>query len=232
VGGCAGDSVNLAKTYLLFDGEVLSDALVVAALRSEGGFGIGVHHGLRPVGDPLMVTQSADGRVAKLGDEPALDMYLRRLGAPPEAYVDPEAFSRFALAHPLSLIRRSGQEIRFISGVDFADRAIFCLADVPEGGLIWFTENDGESVLDAAGTACTTALEALHGQPALGLLAFDCIARRTALGDGDGLHREVQRMSEHCRNVPMAGFYTNGEIARVRGINGFHNHTVVTLAVG
>ena len=32
--------------------------------------------------------------------------------------------------------------------------------------------------------------------------------------------------------TPLAGFYTWGEIARTRGINGFHNQTLVVLAVG
>jgi hypothetical protein len=32
--------------------------------------------------------------------------------------------------------------------------------------------------------------------------------------------------------APVAGLYTWGEIARTRGINGFHNQTLVVLAVG
>jgi hypothetical protein len=31
--------------------------------------------------------------------------------------------------------------------------------------------------------------------------------------------------------APVAGFYTYGEIARTRGISGFHNQTLVVLAV-
>ena len=30
----------------------------------------------------------------------------------------------------------------------------------------------------------------------------------------------------------MAGFYTYGEIARTKGSGGFHNQTLVTLAIG
>jgi len=32
--------------------------------------------------------------------------------------------------------------------------------------------------------------------------------------------------------APVAGFYTYGEIARTHGISGFHNQTLVVLAVG
>jgi hypothetical protein len=31
--------------------------------------------------------------------------------------------------------------------------------------------------------------------------------------------------------APVAGFYTYGEIARTRGVTGFHNQTLVVLAV-
>jgi hypothetical protein len=32
--------------------------------------------------------------------------------------------------------------------------------------------------------------------------------------------------------APLAGFYTYGEIARVRGARGFHNQTLVVLSIG
>lgn len=32
--------------------------------------------------------------------------------------------------------------------------------------------------------------------------------------------------------APVAGFYTYGEIARTSGTSGFHNQTLVVLAVG
>jgi hypothetical protein len=32
--------------------------------------------------------------------------------------------------------------------------------------------------------------------------------------------------------APLSGFYTWGEIARTRGITGYHNQTLAVLAVG
>jgi hypothetical protein len=63
------------------------------------------------------------------------------------------------------------------------------------------------------------------------LIAFDCIARRGVLGD-EGIGHEVSRVAEHASGAPVAGFYTYGEIARTRGVSGFHNQTLVVLAVG
>jgi hypothetical protein len=61
------------------------------------------------------------------------------------------------------------------------------------------------------------------------MLAFDCIARRAVLGDA-GIKREIDCIAAHAGG-PVAGFYTYGEIARTHGVNGFHNQTLVVLAV-
>ena len=118
--------------------------------------------------------------------------------------------------------------MRFIAGADFADRSITCIAEVPQGGLTWIMEGDDESVLTATDAACTEALSALDGQAPIGMLAFDCIARRGVLGDG--IKNEVQRIVGHSGDAPVAGFYTYGEIARTHGTSGFHNQTLVVLA--
>jgi hypothetical protein len=144
---------------------------------------------------------------------------------------DSSSFTRFALTHPLGLDRRMGEEqVRFIAGADFEERSLVCIAEVPQGGITWLMEGDEESVLDASDAACRDALDVLGGRPPLGLIAFDCIARRGVLGD-DGIGREVERIAKHAAGAPVAGFYTYGEIARTRGISGFHNQTLVVLAV-
>jgi len=230
VGGCAGDDLKMEQTTVLFNDEVLTDAAVAAAVASDAPFGIGADHGWRKVGDPVLVTSATTGKVYMLGDEPALDVYLDRLGAPAEAHDDPAAFARFALHHPLALSRRGGEEMRFIAEADFGKRALVLVADAPAGSLVWFTEGDRDSVLDASDAACRSALAMLDGPP-IGLFAFDCVARRGVLGDS-GIRRAVGRVAKHGAGAPVAGFYTYGEFARVRGRNAFHNQTLVVLAVG
>ena len=230
VGGCAGDGLKMTGTFQLHGGQLLSNAVVAAAIGSDAPIGIGVRHGWRRVGEPMMVTSSAGNRVHLLDDSPALDVYLDRLGAPAEARSDPAAFTRFALTHPLGLSRRSGEEVRFVAEADFAERALVCIAQVPQGGQAWIMEGDDDSVLAATDAACSEAIGALDGRPPLGLLAFDCIARRGVLGDA-GIEREVGRISSFAGGAPVAGFYTYGEIARTAGVSGFHNQTLVVLAL-
>jgi hypothetical protein len=231
VGGCAGDDLQMTRTTQLHDDQVLTGSVVAAALGSDAPFGIGVSHGWRRFGEPMLVTDSRENRVLSLDDEPALDVYLRRLAAPAEAWTDPAAFTRFALTHPLGLSRRRGEHVRFVAEADFRDRSLGCVAHVPRGGLAWFMEGDADSVLAATDAACAEALSPLQGAPPVGLLAFDCIARRGVLEPG-GLGREIDRLSSSAAGAPVAGFYTYGEIARTSGTSGFHNQTLVVLAVG
>ena len=228
VGGCAGDDLAMRETFLLHGDQVLRDAVVgvgarVATRRSASASSTAGAGSASPCSSP----RSAGNRVYTLDDRPALDVYLERLGAPA---TDPAAFTRFALTHPLGLSRRSGEDhVRFVGGADFEDRSLGCIAAVPQGALAWFMEGDAESVLTATDDACAEALAVLEGATPLGVLAFDCIARRSVLGDG--IACEVARIGDACGGAPVAGFYTYGEIARTRGISGFHNQTLVVLAV-
>jgi len=179
----------------------------------------------------LAVTASEGTVVVALDDRPALDAYLDRLDAPAAARTDANAFSRFALRRPLGLARRSGEDlVRNVAGADFERRTLNLLAELPQGALAWVMEGDGDSVLDATDAACEAALDALGGRAPLGLLAFDCIAPREIVGDA-GVEDEIRRVADHAGGAPIAGLYTYGEIARVRGMAGFHNQTLVVLAL-
>jgi hypothetical protein len=128
--------------------------------------------------------------------------------------------------------RRSGEEqVRFIGGADFSDGSLATIAEVPPGALVWLMEGDEQSVLDATDAACDVAANGLDGRPPLAMLAFDCVARKGVLGDG-GLGAEIERIAARAGGAPVAGFYTYGEIARTSGVSGFHNQTLVVLAVG
>ena len=61
------------------------------------------------------------------------------------------------------------------------------------------------------------------------MLTLSCKGCRAVLGD-DGIELEAVRIGGRAKGAPFAGFYTLGEIARTRGVEGFHNQTLVVLA--
>jgi hypothetical protein len=231
VGGCAGDDLKMTRTFQMHGDQVLTDSVVAAGIGSDAPLGIGVRHGWRRVGEPMLVTASGGNRIYTLNGEPALDVYLDRLGAQASEYANQEELARLALVHPLGLSRRDGEEeIRFIAGGDFAERSLACIAEVPQAALVWLMEGDAESVLGASAAACNDAIQALGDHRPLGVLAFECIGRRPVLGD-QGIKVEIDQIMKCTGGAPVAGFYTYGEIARKQGVIGFHNQTLVVLTV-
>ncbi|MEN3305145.1 MAG: hypothetical protein V7603_1347 [Micromonosporaceae bacterium] len=220
------------QTSVLSGREVLADAAVAAAIGSDGPIGIGIRHGFHRVGEPMIVTSSSGGLVRTLDDLPALPTYLRRLGAPAQAYSDVAAFESFSATRPVGVRRRTSVELRDVSyGEHLGDGWLYSSGDLPEGGMIWLMEGDEESSLVAAEEAGVAAVHGLGGREPLGLLAFDCASRGALLGDA-GMRHEVERLGAAVGGAPAAGFYTWGEIARVRGIFGYHNQTMVVVAFG
>jgi hypothetical protein len=228
VGGCAGDDLNMIRTAQLCGDAVFEQSLVLAAIGSDSPIGIGVAHGWRGVGEPMFATAVDGTSVLELDGRPAVDVYLERFGADPSLGQDAEGFSNFALTHPLALIRRRGDEIRWVTGADLERRSLKCNVEFQRNAQVWLTEGDCRSTIDAVGVACDQAIGHLDGAKPIGAIAFNCAARRAVLGD-DGASVEVAEIAKHLGGIPVAGLYTYGEFARVRGPNGFHNQTLVML---
>jgi hypothetical protein len=123
------------------------------------------------------------------------------------------------------------------AGAEAASCATELDGDYPHRVLILLTDGlagDQQEIVRGAYTAVGAGLplvgDALGGERPQGLIAFDCIARRRVLGERIGA--EIDRITAHGDGAPVAGFYTYGAIARTHGTSGFHNQTLVVLAVG
>jgi hypothetical protein len=210
---------------VVYGGSVLRDAVVGVAIGSDAPLGIGVRHGWREVGEPLLVTRAEPGRVLELDGRPADAVYRDLLGGGdvPDAVV---------LGHPLGMQQRVGEaHIRSVALDGAADGGLSCAA--PAGALVWLMEADRASVLAAAGAAGADAVAALDGAAPKALITFGCAARLQFLGGagGEAAADEIGAVTRHAGDAVVAGLYTHGEIARTRGIVGYHHQTFVALAV-
>lgn len=229
VGGCAGDELAMVSTHQLYRGEVLTGTVVGLALGSDAPIGVGIGHGWRRFGPPAVVTESDGQWIYRLDDELALDHYLTAIGAAPAVFDDPALGRDAMLYHPFGLIRPGSEEVRAILDANYADRSLFC-ADVPQGTVVSMMEGSTESVLAGTRVAAEQAVAALGGADPIGLIAFDCTARRIILGT-EHVPTELAIIAESAPGVPIGGFYTYGEFARTSGARGIHNATLVLLAL-
>ena len=234
VGGCSADNLDYTLTYQ-FHGtgakvQRYVDALVAVGLGSTGPIGIGIAHGWSKQGQPMVVTSSSDGEVFLLDDEPALDVYLNRIGADRSLLDNPAKFREMAFQHPLGMSRRSGEDIRVVHAVNADTGSLLCLADVPQGGMVWTMSTTTDSLIQAASDSCEMSIQGLEGSAPRGLMVFDCGARKLKLGE-EHLPAEQAAITRAAAGAPFSGFYTMGEIGRTHGSRGMHHLTVVTLAL-
>jgi hypothetical protein len=231
VGAVAGGGPSPGLSWQIYDGKVLQDAVVAACLGSDAPTGISVRHGWHGVGLSMIATGNSGNVLHSLDDRPALDVFLARHRAPADIENDPAAFHRFALTRPLTISRRGDVAIRHVLTADPRTRSLRCAATVPKGAAVWFGSTDVAATVGATERACAEAIDALGDTALQALLLFDSAGRRAVL-EGDGLWREFDVMGRHARHAPIAGFFGDGEIARVRGTHGFHNQSIVACAMG
>ncbi len=233
VGGFSGDDLETGETFQIHGTSVLSAAVVAMAISSDAPIGIGVRHGLEQVGDPLLVTDASGSHLRELNDAPAREAYLERVRERDEEGSGPPLRSRMlSTAHPLGAARARGREaaIHVVRAAGAGEEGLRVSPPIGQGELASVMEARPASVLAATDAACAEALAGLGGAEPLGALAFDCVARRQVLGD-DALAAEVERIAAGVGGAPLAGFYTYGELARTRGLTGFHNYTLVVMAL-
>lgn len=223
-GGGAGGGAQ--RSFQFHGDRILSGAVVGVALGSDAPFGVGVAHGWHRTEPAMVVTSSQGCRICQFDGEPALDVLLRRRGVRTAA----DLFDGVTALLALGLARRSGDDIRVIYRGDEDDRSVVATAAVPQGAACWLMDSTNQAMIDGAGQSCAEAVAGLGGAPPLGLFAFDCGGRRGLLGP-DGVQQEIAAIRGVMGEVPFGGFYTMGEIARVRGSSGTHALSLVTLAL-
>jgi hypothetical protein len=109
---------------------------------------------------------------------------------------------------------------------------LLCATHIPSSAAVEFTELSRPALVRSGRESVAGALKQLDGRGARAALVFDCSGRRKILGDAQG--SEVKTIVDSFGGTapPLAGLYTNGEIARVRGAKGDYNHAVVTVTFG
>jgi hypothetical protein len=120
---------------------------------------------------------------------------------------------------------------------DEAGGCIHFLGDVPDGARVHITTTNRDQILAATRSSFQHALDDFPkdsggvGKPALAL-CISCAGRKQILGSRT--QEEVRIVKELLGDVPAAGFYGYGEIARLEedGISHYHNETFTALLLG
>jgi hypothetical protein len=208
-----------------------ANAVSAILLCSPAPIGIGVAHGFKPVGRPLVVTRSVGNLVYELNGQPAFEVYRKMCGNE-RLQADSPDLSTALARHPLGSPQIRGEYlvrdpagVKTIGAIEFA-------APIPENAVVHVMGGDREDIFAAARTAAQQAIDRLAGRRAAAVIIFDCFSRLVLLGDAAAI--EI----EHIRNIvgnetPCIGFFSWGEVAAPPGLAlaSFHNKAVVICAL-
>ena len=222
-GGASGGS----EPVQFAGGEALGDAIVAVALRSERAIGVGNAHSCSVVGEPSVVTRADDRVIEEIDGRPAVEAYLGRIGGRVE--ISDEIFEKMAITHPLAQPMSHGnRRLRHVHGRT-PEGGLVCSTQIPVGSTVEFTVLSLEELISSASNSARSSLDALgSGSPGAALF-FDCAGRRNVLGHGQA--QEVKAITETLGGeIPLAGLYTDGEVARINDPEGDFNHAVVSVS--
>jgi methyl-accepting chemotaxis protein len=235
-GGAAADDLRMKHTSVALNGDVRSDAIVVAELFSRTPVAFGVCHGHQSITEPFEVTEVEANVVKRIEGRAAWDVWKERTAERARAAgIDPESLDGDALGAYLLRFEgalAAGRELKVRAPLSVTPEGGLAFAcGIPRGAALSITDGGERAQIESAREAARRARVALGPHEVAGAIVFDCICRNLILRERfiDG----VRAVSDELGGAPIAGFETYGEIAfDVGDMSGFHNTTTVVVAFG
>lgn len=187
-----------------------------------------ITQGCQPIGPARVITEADRNVVVSLDGEPALDCLLRDLGAadaPSHRELLPRLRTTLAglSSGAADAIRRPGQfgtdtRVRHLIGLEPQRRGLAVAEEVDEGMQLAFCTRNPQAARRDLVRIATEIREEVEGdgeQPPrrmLGALYISCAGRGGPHFGGE--HAELQALQHALGELPLAGFFAGGEIAR------------------
>ena len=225
IGGLASGG-SAPGTHRLWVGrEAVAEGTALVAVGGAVAIDPIVAQGCRPIGDPMFVTRHQGNSLYALDGRPALDVLRRLYGSlPPEdrALFRHSLFVGVAMHDERTEFRAGDFLVRNLVGAESARGAIAIGADLHDGQVVQFHLRDARAAAEDL-RATLGRHRAESGAPAEAALMFSC------LGRGAGLYGKPDHDSglvrEALGEIPIAGFFANGEIGPVGGKTFLHGYT-------
>ena len=227
VGGGAG-SLKSERIPCVFTNEgVLRDA--AALLLVECRSGVGVAHGWRPIGEPMLVTGAEGNKLLTLDLRNAFEVYVEKVAADTGVSFGKEDFPQVSRGYPFG-IARIDMEMIVRDPLKVTPEGYFIFpGEIPKDAYISILTSDEQALLAASAKAGGRAAAALQGGEPEDFLIIDCISRLLSLKDRFG--SELAGMTPP--HSASAGACTIGEIANSgTEFLEFYNKTAVVAAMG
>jgi small ligand-binding sensory domain FIST len=225
IGGLAGGGHDLGENRMVLNDAVYEDGMVGVALSGPVSIRTVVSQGCRPIGERYVVTKAEHNVIHELGGAPALE----RL----QAVFESLSREQRRLAHQAlhvgivmdehrNRFERGDFLVRNLIGADRESGSVAIGDRVREGQTVQFHVRDAESASEDL-HLLLAADRSSHPCPPRSALLFSCCGR------GRGLfgrpNHDVTVIRERAGDIPVSGFFAQGEIGPVGGGNFLHGYT-------
>jgi small ligand-binding sensory domain FIST len=227
IGGLASGGTSPGLNTLFIDEGVFSDGAAGVALSGNVALDTVVAQGCRPVGELMRVTGCDGNLLYELDGRPALEVLQELFAALDERdrHLASTALFVGVLMDEFREEPRVGDFlIRNLIGVDPRRGAVAVGEHLQEGMRVRFHLRDAEtSAADLHAMLKGYEKASPEAANPSGALLFSCLGRGEGLYGRPNFDTGVFR--EHLGDVPVAGFFCNGEIGPVGGATFLHGYT-------
>ena len=225
IGGLASGATSPGLNALFLDGEVFSEGAVGVALSGDVTIDTVVAQGCRPVGELVRVTSCRGNLLYELDGRPVFEV-LRDLFAALDGRDRHLASTALFVGVLMDEFREEPRVgdflIRNLIGVDPRRGAIAVGENLQEGMRLRFHVRDAQTSAEDLHTMLKSYEKTLPGSVS-GALLFSCLGRGEGLYGRPNFDTGVFR--EYLGDVPVGGFFCNGEIGPVSGATFLHGYT-------
>lgn len=202
---------SMAGNYQVAD-QVASGGVSGLLLKPGLDIATSLSQGCIPISESHVISDCIDNILIGLDGRPALDVFLEDIGE--ELAEDLEQVAGLIhAALPIEGSDTGDYLVRSLVGID-PERGWLAIGEQVEiGGRVLFVRRDPIS----AETDMRTRLESLKtrfGKPPKAALYYSCVGRGPSLFEVEG--RELSLIEDVFGNIPLVGFFGNGEISHNR----------------
>jgi hypothetical protein len=227
-GGMTSDDYTFTEQFVFTNGKESNRGIIALALDEEKVIIKGkATCGWKAVGTEKTVTKSEGNHVYTVDDIPVLDLTVKYGGLENITPDNKDLLLEIAANLPLQLQRAKGDPVmRPGLVVDWNDRSFYTSGSVPQGSKVRFSIPPDFDVLEKV-IKGVEELKANEMPEADALIVFSCAGRILAFGPL--MNQEIEGIKK-VWNVPMAGMFSNAELARATGGN-LEMHNITTCCV-
>lgn len=225
IGGMASGGRAKGQNALFLDQGIFRSGAVGLGLKGDILINPVVAQGCRPVGNPLRVTKSFENVVFELDGYPTLDVLkgiYQSLNERDQGLVRQSLFLGIVMDEFQDFPVMGDFLIRNIVGLEPKAGGLAIGEIMREGQIVQFHLRDGQTSSDDI-SAMLSQFRDRSATQSRGALLFSCLGRGSYLY-GKPNH-DVEVFRQIVGDIPLGGFFCNGEIGPVAGTTYLHGYT-------